>query len=256
MTQDGLHRPAGRHDVRSLALTLRHGHVLTAHRHAWAQLVFATSGVLRVVTPARSWLVPPTKSIWLPAGIPHEIHVQGEAVIRTLYLAASRAAVLPAQPQALEITPLLRELILHILRIGMLDPTQPPHDHLAGLLTDLLAAARHEDLSLPLPQDRRARAAAAALQNALDADRDLPALAAASGASLRTLQRLFPRETGLTLEAWRQKARLIHAVARLTAGASVTEAALDCGYRSASAFSTAFAGHFGVTPGRYFMGAG
>jgi AraC-like DNA-binding protein len=240
------------YDIRALALTLRHGHVIPSHRHSWAQLVFATSGVLRVVTPAQSWLVPPTKSIWLPAFIPHEIRVQGEVAMRTLYLAGPRAAALPPHPHALEITPLLRELILHILRIGMLDPAQPSHDRLAGVLTDLLAAARHEDLSLPLPQDRRALAAAAALQNQPDAAPDLATLAAASGASLRTLQRLFPRETGLTLEAWRQKARLIHAVASLTAGASVTDAALDCGYRSPGAFSTAFARHFGVTPGRYF----
>ena len=55
----------------------------------------------------------------------------------------------------------------------------------------------------------------------------------------------------MTLEAWRQKARLIHAVGRLAGGASVTLAALDSGYQNVSAFIAAFSRHFGVTPGRY-----
>ena len=67
---------------------------------------------------------------------------------------------------------------------------------------------------------------------------------------------MFPRETGLTLEAWRRKARLIHAVGSLASGASVTVAALDSGYGSVGAFIAAFSRHFGVTPGRYAAATG
>lgn len=239
------------YDIRALALTLRHGHVIPSHRHSWAQLVFATSGVLRVVTPAQSWLVPPTKSIWLPAFIPHEIRVQGEVAMRTLYIAPARAALLPADPATLAVEPLLRELILHIVRIGMLAADRPEHGRMSGVLIDLLHGARREDLRLPLPGDPRARAAALRLQAAPAEAVDLSILAAESGASLRTLQRLFPKETGLTLEAWRQKARLIHAMARLASGERVTAAALDSGYQNVGAFIAAFSRHFGMTPGRY-----
>ena len=76
-------------------------------------------------------------------------------------------------------------------------------------------------------------------------------LARTAGASLRTLQRRFPAETGLTLEAWRQKARLIHGAARLIEGSSVTEAALGSGYDSVSAFIAAFKAGYGVTPARF-----
>src|SRR6202042_3089873 len=79
----------------------------------------------------------------------------------------------------------------------------------------------------------------------------LAELARGAGASLRTLQRLFPTETGLTLEAWRQKARLITAVAMLSGGAPVAVTAADCGYDSPSAFINAFRRQFGVTPGRH-----
>ena len=102
-----------------------------------------------------------------------------------------------------------------------------------------------------IDEDPRALAFAQAVQAEPDGRAGLGDLARAAGASLRTLQRLFPRQTGLTLEAWRQKARMIHAAAALSAGASVTAASLDCGYESASAFITAFRRQFGRTPGRY-----
>jgi AraC-like DNA-binding protein len=183
--------------------------------------------------------------------VPHEILMQGETAMRTLYLSPEQAADSPTRTAVLEVSPLLRELILHILKIGMLAPGQPEHDRLAGLLNDLLVRAPPQDLGLPLPQDARALALATRLQAAPGEQADLAVLARTAGASLRTLQRLFPGETGLTLEAWRQKARLIAAVAALSGGTSVTTTALDCGYDSVSAFITAFKRQFGVTPGRY-----
>ena len=237
--------------VRSLAETYRAGGHIPRHDHPWGQLAYATRGVLRVMTPEAVWIAPPTRAIWLPPFRPHEIFMQGETAMRTLYIDPVSAEPLPKSEAVLEVAPLLRELILHILKIGMLGPGAPEQERLAGLLIDLLVQARPQDLSLPWPKDRRTRALAERLQSEPGEPGDLAGLAQATGASLRTLQRLFPRETGLTLEAWRQKARLIAAVALLSDGASVTTTALDCGYESPSAFITAFKRQFGVTPGRY-----
>ena len=237
--------------VRSAASTYPDGWRLHRHDHPWGQLAFCNSGVMRVVSDTAAWLSPPTRAIWLPAGVPHEIVMKGEVATRFLYIAPELAERLPSEAQVLEVVPLLRELILHILRIRMLDPKRPEHDRLGGLLIDLLIEARPQDLALPLPRDRRALALAERLQNAPADTTPLAQSARHAGASLRTLQRLFPAETGLTLEAWRQKARLIAGAAALSAGAPVTVAALDCGYESPSAFITAFKRQFGVTPGRF-----
>ena len=238
-------------DVRTLAATFHHGTALPAHAHPWGQLIFAASGVMQVATAEASWLVPTTRAIWMPAGIVHGIQMQGEVAMRTLYLDAQRAAALAEIPRVIEVVPLLRELILHILAIGMLDPRQPVHDRLTGLLLDLLQAARTEDLVLPLPTDPRALRLARHWLSAPEDGRGLTQLADEAGASLRTLQRLFFRQTGLTLEGWRQKARLIHAVASLSTGASVAAAALDSGYASPSSLSAAFLRQFGLPPGHY-----
>jgi AraC-like DNA-binding protein len=210
--------------------------------------------VIRVVTDEAAWLAPPTRAIWLPPRTAHELVMLGEVALRTLYIAPERATSLPVDLRVVEVAPLLRELILHILSIGMLNPALPPHDRLAGLLVDLLIQAPPLDMALPSPRDPRARLAAERLQASPEDRGDLAGLARASGASLRTLQRLFRSETGLTLEAFRQKARLIAAAAALSAGAAVTTAALDCGYDSPSAFIAAFKKQFGVTPGRFAGG--
>ncbi|QUD86339.1 AraC family transcriptional regulator [Phenylobacterium montanum] len=241
-------------DVRSLSLTFRDGARLDRHAHPWGQLVFGATGAIRVITDEAAWLAPPTRAVWVPPGAGHELIMVGETALRTLYIAPERAAALPPDLRVVGVAPLLREVILHILKIGMLDPGQPPHDRLAGLLIDLMREAPPLDLALPLPRDPRARTVAERLQAAPDDRSDLAGLAHTAGASLRTLQRLFRAETGLTLEAFRQKARLIAAAAALGAGTPVTSAALDCGYESPSAFIAAFKKQFGVTPGRFGAG--
>ena len=238
-------------DVRSLAATFRTGALVGVHQHRWGQLVFASSGIMRVGTDEAIWLIAPTRAIWLPAGLRHSIAISGEVAMRTLYIAERRATPLPSVPAVLEVVPLLREIILHILRIGMLAPARPAHDRIAGLLVDLPVEARPQDLSLPLPGDARARRLAEHVRGAPADPRELSELAAMAGASLRTLQRIFLRETGLTIEMWRQKARLLHAIGGLSSGGTVTEAAFDCGYQSVAAFIAAFSRQFGVTPGRY-----
>ena len=54
---------------------------------------------------------------------------------------------------------------------------------------------------------------------------------------------------GLRFGLWRQKARLLESVRVLAADGSVTDAALEAGYASVSAYIAAFKQTFGCTPG-------
>lgn len=240
--------------VRGLAVTYGDGHRLDRHTHPWAQLVYAASGTMRVEVPDAAWLVPPTRAIWVPGGTPHEIQMRGAVAMRTLYLAPADARPRLTTCRALEVAPLLRELILHIVRIGMLDERRQDHARLETLLLDLLAEGETAPLELPLPSDPRARAFAALLLSPEGMQGSLADHARGAGASLRTLQRVFLNQTRLSLEAWRGRARMQQAVVSLSAGTSVTAAAFDAGYQSPSAFIAAFKRTFGVTPARWRSG--
>ncbi|MGC1458502.1 MAG: helix-turn-helix transcriptional regulator [Steroidobacteraceae bacterium] len=243
-------------DVRSLAATYRNGHHLPVHVHPWAQLIYARCGVIHVIAAGRLWLTPPTRAIWIPHGTGHEIEFKGETALRTLYVSAARAGAAEPSVRMLEVVPLFSELILHIVTLGMLDPRRPEHDRLAAVLMDLISGARPVDLILPLPRDPRALKLAHYLRSAPGDRHGLEALVMTTGASLRTLQRCFAEETGMTIEAWRQKARLVHSAAALAQGASVTDASLACGYESSSAYAAAFRKQFGVTPRRFRVHSG
>src|SRR5277367_4448470 len=41
------------------------------HTHARHQLMYSQKGVIHVSTPTGSWILPPTKSIWISGGTPH-----------------------------------------------------------------------------------------------------------------------------------------------------------------------------------------
>ena len=69
---------------------------------------------------------------------------------------------------------------------------------------------------------------------------------------MRTLERVFERETKLPFGAWRQQARLLRALEALASGEPVTTVALDLGYETPSAFIAMFRRAFGVSPSRYF----
>ena len=236
--------------VRSLAATYYDGHHLEPHAHPWGQLIYAASGVMRVRAGAALWLVPPARAVWAPAGLEHEIWARGEFAMRTLYLEPGFARDLPGDCRALEVSPFLRELVLKIVGIGMLSAGDPRQRTLAEALQHELGDAEVLPLSLPLPADPRAVRAAERMQADPGADLQLAQLARLAGASVRTLQRLFLDETGLRIAEWRQRLRLLQAAGLLGSGASVTEAGLQAGYASTSAFIAAFRRQFGRTPAR------
>jgi AraC-like DNA-binding protein len=236
--------------IRTLACTYFSGYHIEPHAHGWAQLIYAAAGAMRVRTERTLWIVPPARAIWAPAGVHHEIWARGDFTMRTLYLAPALAENLPQACFALDVSPLLRELILEAVAVGILEQETPCHARLAGVIVDQLARVSALPLTLPLPSDPRATRLADRLREEPSCELELEALAAWAGASTRTIQRLFLAETGLRFAEWRQRLRLLQGANALGAGASVTEAALEAGYAGTSAFIAAFRKQFGHTPSR------
>src|SRR5436309_7738442 len=183
-------RPDGSVWVRTNPLTMLHDHVSAAHAHVWDQLTYAASGVMCVHTESATWLVTPHRAVWLPAGVRHTEELHAPVSVRTLYLAPRVAKALPRRCCIVNIPSLMRELILHISRIGVLDRRKPAQAHLISVLLDELTGVSDVPLQLPMPRDARALRLAAALQQAPDDDAAVAALSRRAGASRRTMERL------------------------------------------------------------------
>ena len=235
----------------TLAWDYADGEDIPAHRHSWHQLVYATTGVMTVTTPAGSWVVPPHRGVWVPGGTEHSIQISGAVSMRTIYLWKG-VRRLPKTCHVLSVSPLLRELIAHAVSLDILDRRVDAQRRLMDVILDQLAALPVAAMNIPQPKDARALKLATHLQANPGERRPLGALGRVVGASPRTLERLFKADTGMSLGRWRQQLRLAHSLRLLAVGQPVTSVALDVGYDSPSAFVSSFHKTFGTTPGRYF----
>ena len=237
--------------VRNWAVTFPTGGSIKELVSDWDRLVYASRGAMRVRTREGEWMVPPHRALWVPAGVSHRVEMKGRVSMRSLFFRPDLSGRLPRVCRVMNVSTLLRELILHVSRRAVVDPRLNSEGHAVGLLLAQLRAIEVVPLQLPLPRDPRALRTARLLSTPDGMRRPLASLGRAVGASPRTLQRLFAAETGLTFEKWRQRARLIRSVELLSEGRKVTRVAMEVGYDSPSAFIAMFRRELGSTPRRY-----
>jgi AraC-like DNA-binding protein len=219
------------------ASTRADGYTIPLHRHRRGQLLHAITGIMRIETEDSVWIVPPARALWVPPELAHETSMRGHVEIRTLYVDPKHCGSLPGHAAVVEVSRLLRELILAALEEP---PDYPDHSRgatIAQLILTELERLRHQSLTVPMPRDPRALRIARPLLDNCAIDLDLDGWAERAGASRRTLARLFRGETGMSFVEWRARLRTVDGMARIANGASVGEAAASVGYASPSAFS-------------------
>jgi AraC-like DNA-binding protein len=219
----------------------------------WDQLAYASRGVMRVETEQGTWVVPPHRAVWIPAGTIHGVRMKGRVAVRTLFFRRGLAKRrMPRMCRAVNVSALVRELVLHACRLGMLHRGVASETRLVHVILDQLETLPTVPLQLPMPHDPRARKAAEVLIAASGHPVAFLSASRTAGASRRTLERLFLAETQMTLGRWQHRLRLIAALQLLAQDHPVTQVALEVGYNSPSAFIAAFRNELGTTPGRYF----
>lgn len=247
--------PDAAHPVVAYARAYADGHTIDWHDHAHTQLLYATSGLMKVETAVGQWVVPPQRAVWIPAGMEHRVAVLGGVEMRSLYLWRGLTG-LPPNCAVIAVAPLLRELIAAFVAADPADAPEGAQARLAAVILDQLRAPVLATLHLPLPTARRLKPIVDGLLADPADPRGLEDWARVAGASARTLARLFERDCGLGFRAWRQQLRLHAALARLAAGEPVTAVAFAVGYESPSAFIAMFRKTLGTSPHRYLSAGG
>lgn len=222
------------------------------HSHPRGQLAYASSGVIKVFTDSGSWVVPPSQAVWIPGGIRHSVNPEVTSEIRHLFIDPSCLHRFPDQCSVVEVSPLLRELILRVADFGDDYTPYSPASHICTVILDELQALEPSLLHLPVSHDRRLQRVMQGMIDRPEANTGLAHWANRVGASERTLSRLFIKETGMTFQHWRRQLLLHEAVDRLGRGESVMNVALELGYSSPSAFVAMFRKALGKSPGQYF----
>ena len=228
------------------------GHVIRTHFHDRDQLVFACRGVMTVSVAKSFWVVPTNRAVWIPAKVPHSISMSGEVAMRTLYFKQGFVRTLPQICCVLNVSSLFQELILHACNLGPLDLRVERQRHVVQIIIDQLETIETVALTLPGVTDPRAKRVAEILVLERGTRYTLEEICRSCGASKRTIERLFVKESGMSLGRWRQQLRLLNAIRRLAEGDKITHLALEVGYSTPSAFISAFKKELGTTPRSYF----
>lgn len=232
--------------ISSLAYEYPPGWVVPEHAHDSDQLIYATSGVMEVTAARTQWLIPPQFAAWIPAKERHSIRMPGAVSMRTLYLRPGLAR--SRRCAVLHVSPLLRELIVEVVRVGKLKTRDKGDVSFREVLVAQIDKASPIPTMLSMPKDPRALALAQSLLATPNEGTVLSLQCRKFGISLRTMQRLFRREVGVDFETWRRQARLMKAVELLAAGRSIKETAFGVGYRQSSTFVAMFRRSLGMAP--------
>jgi len=195
-----------------------------------------------------------------------------DAELLTLYLHQTRGRCGPARSSAesagwrqcrvLEVSSLLLALALELDtrpdgRGSTLDrKARTREQRLAGLLLDELRRAAPVRLGVDLPQEKRLRRLCAAVIDEPSRHATLAAWAADTGASARTMSRLFRSELGTSFVQWRQQVLLARAVPLAARKLPMAAIAAELGYASPSAFAAMVRRSVGAPPSRFLRVGG
>ncbi|MBS0467403.1 MAG: helix-turn-helix transcriptional regulator [Proteobacteria bacterium] len=258
--------PTRERPVRVKHRELRADTQIRPHSHPWAQVAISTTGVLRLAVPHGAYIVPPSRALWIPPGVEHTVTMVEDADLRTLYFhqpagrcgpAVARAQEEPwRQCRVLEVSDLLRALVREMPSEPDDAPPLAPEllqreRHLSALILDELRRASSVRLGVDLPRDKRLRHLCEAVIADPTRHETLADWARDTGASPRTVARLFRQELGSTFTQWRQQVILARAVALAAGRRPINQIAAELGYNSPSAFSAMVRRAVGLAPGRF-----
>ena len=218
------------------------------HAHPRGQLLYAIDGVMVVQSTAGSWVIPPSRALWLVGGVQHNVTMSGNVKMRTAYIDAARVPDLPSDSLVVSVSSLLRELLVAAVQVPTDYEIGGREENIMQLLVHELRRAATLPLHLPMPRDKRLRPICDTLSLVPSDASTAQDWAARLGVTAKTVHRLFLKETGMTFSQWRDQVRLLHALRRIAEGWKVIDIAFECGYASQSAFTAMFKRHLGSPP--------
>ena len=263
-----LYTPTAARPLRAKLLRLRADTHLVPHAHPWGQVALSSTGVIRVTASHGSYIVPPSRAVWIPPGVEHAVTVIEDAELLTLYLHQPRSRCGPPgstaaesvrwrQCRVLDVSSLLLALALQLDVTADARDAAPSREtlarerRLAALLFDELRRAAPVRLGIDLPQEKRLRRLCEAVIESPSRHATLAAWAADAGASARTLTRLFRSELGTSFVQWRRQVLLARAVPLAARKLPMASIAAELGYASPSAFAAMVRRSVGAPPSRF-----
>jgi AraC-like DNA-binding protein len=201
----------------------------------------------------RFWVLGPGAALWLAPGAAGTFDSRGPSRVIVVFVPSGLAARFRSNSDRVLLTPLLHVLASSLSEIPSLDAPALRTRRISNLLIGEIRFVNVPAIVLPWPTDPRLKAICESFVADTTVDERLAETAARVGMSVRTIDRRFRSETGLSLTHWQLNARIVSAITEVAKGGSIHSAAVSSGFASASSLCTAFKRVTGTTLRQYFL---
>ncbi|MCW2118861.1 AraC family transcriptional regulator [Flavobacterium sp. 7A] len=225
--------------------------VCLTHSHPRGQLLYATTGVMKVIVNNQIWFVNPLQAIWIPGGAEHQVYFQMNVGLYSAFIDPSCASRLPKKSCAFDISILLKELLFKIILFERENIFALNQEKVVAVFLDELSLIVPSETFLPMSNHVILNKILNLLIQNMASKQGIEYYAALACVSSRTLSRIFIKELGMNFSDWCIRLKVLEAIKMLGEKQSVKEIALDLGYENTSAFIHMFKKNTGKTPATF-----
>lgn len=227
-------------------------HQTETHTHLMGQLYLLNSGMISCYAKDKRWSITTGCIGWIPAMTKHSATSWGKISGWSLYFPQSWCRLLPNQTCLLQNSELISALIARIVTFSDIRQFTDAQIRIVQVLIDEIKQSQSiNSLFLPYPIDPRLINITQAIWHDPTNAKTQAEWANWAGISVRSLSRHFMHETGMTFSHWKQLAKVMKSLEKLTQGLSINEIAYSLGFSDASAYIASFKSIYGISPKRY-----
>lgn len=230
-------------------------HAEDFHSHTKAQLVFVDEGFQYLHTEHSRFLLPQNHAAWIPSGLSHRTSSTVPTVsLRTLYFDTGQLPPFYECLHFFSVPDVLKKMILYTEKWSQKSAFILSEDYfLKAILFELPSFIEESvPLQIPIPQTPKLKSVVEFLNSQYHNDIKIADVATEFHLGLRTLERHFKKETGISIAKYLQLVRIVKAVELLNqAQYTVSEIAYLTGYKSIQSFSNSFYQLLGKRPQFY-----
>lgn len=214
------------------------------HQHKKAQLVYVESGFQYLTVEEKIYLLPQNHAAWIPSNAIHKTNSHSEKIkLMVLFFDVDSADSFYNKVTIFSVPPILKEMIKYAEKWSKnIEQNDNETAFLGSMYKELPHfVAQSLKLHISLPKDTRLYKAIDYLNNHYMTDIKMEDLSDIAGLSLRSLERIFKKETNLTLSKYQQMLRIIKSLELLSSKElTISEIAYKVGYKSLQAYTNSF----------------
>lgn len=214
------------------------------HSHHRSQLTFVEEGYQYFHIDQKIYLVPQNHVIWIPSGKLHKITSEAQTVNLMVFLFKSVFNDNFYQNvQVFAVPAVLKEMLLYASKWSQSVTEDEEQDiFFKAILKSLPNFCKESNfLEIPVPKDERLIPVCHYINVNFKYNLDIDSLAEKGKMSVRSLQRIFKNETGITLQKYHQLIRILKSIELIdTKQYTLSQIAYLVGYQSLSAFTSSY----------------